>query len=255
VQCEARDLRCASITVLSMAMIPKSMGLAAMLVLLIAAGATAEAQSMLQVPQSQSQPQPRATQSPAARPAPPSSATLQLAPATQPPAPAPPARAPAVAPQMQLSAPVLPQVFRGCWQGEVARLDWIKRMPGGHPVGYWTPKTYRLCYKRVGDGPFKLTFSETGVAPSEKIINPRGQVVAIATDGRAYAKLRSYLHFDEYAVHPARQGLTFTVDETTLLDAKIAGGEMLVSAEVYGTRDTEPWFRAHWRARFRPVAQ
>jgi hypothetical protein len=26
---------------------------------------------------------------------------------------------------------------------------------------------------------------------------------------------------------------------------------MRVSADVYGTRDGEPWFRAHWRANFR----
>jgi hypothetical protein len=25
---------------------------------------------------------------------------------------------------------------------------------------------------------------------------------------------------------------------------------MLVSADVYGTRDGDPWFRAHWRANF-----
>src|SRR5437879_2061834 len=51
--------------------------------------------------------------------------------------------------------PVLPAIFRGCWQGVVSYLDSNRRMPGGPPVAPWTPKTYRLCYQRVGDGPFE----------------------------------------------------------------------------------------------------
>ena len=100
-----------------------------------------------------------------------------------------------VAPMTAQAVPVLPAVFRGCWQGQVNELDWIRREPGAHKIGFWTPKTYRLCYKQVGDQPFKLTFTETGVEPNDKIINPRGKVVPIATDGRAYATMRSRLEF------------------------------------------------------------
>lgn len=155
---------------------------------------------------------------------------------------------------MTQSAPVLPAVFRGCWQGEVDLLDTLERLPGGHKVGYWTPKTYKLCYKRIGNGPFKLTFSETGIAPTEKIIHARGQVDTLATDGRVYARLRSQLGFDEFRVEPG-EGSTFHVDETTMLDCRIQNGAMAVAASVYGTRDGAPWFRARWRALFRPVAQ
>ena len=91
-----------------------------------------------------------------------------------------------VAPMTAQAVPALPAVFRGCWQGEVSQLDWIRRDPASsHKIGFWTPKTYRLCYRRVGDQPFTLTFTETGVAPSEKIIHPYGNVVPITTDGRA----------------------------------------------------------------------
>src|SRR5262249_6500089 len=79
----------------------------------------------------------------------------------------PPRSEPSHAPMMTTSQQnlVLPAVFDGCWQGRVDQLDWIKREPGARKVGFWTPKTYRLCYRRVGTGPFKLTFTETGVEP------------------------------------------------------------------------------------------
>ena len=64
--------------------------------------------------------------------------------------------------------------------------------------------------------------------------------------------MRSLLSFDEYKSH--RDGFsfspTFAVNEVTNLDCRIAGDDMLVSADVYGTRDGDPWFRAHWRANF-----
>jgi hypothetical protein len=174
----------------------------------------------------------------------------------------PPPPAPEAAPSAGLSVPMttqaspaLPAVFRGCWQGAVNELDWIKRLPGAHRVGYWTPKTYRLCYRRVGSGPFTLTFTETGVAPSEKIINARGHVDALATNGRDWAKMRSKLHFDEFQVAAGPGGDTFAVDETAMLDCRISGDVMRVSATVYGTRDGAPWFRAHWTARFMPTAE
>ena len=72
------------------------------------------------------------------------------APAQPQPAPPPPP-AVNVAPMTAQSAPVLPAVFRGCWQGEVNQLDWIRSEPGAHKIGFWTPKTYRLCYKRIGE--------------------------------------------------------------------------------------------------------
>jgi hypothetical protein len=166
----------------------------------------------------------------------------------QPAAPPPPIN---VAPMTAQGAPALPSVFRGCWQGEVVQLDWIRSEPGAHKIGFWTPKTYRLCYRRVGNQPFKLTFTEAGIEPNERIINPHGKVVPVATDGRAYASMNSRLFFDEYKTHSdGFSGPTFAVDETTHLDCRIAGDDMLVSADVYGTRDGDPWFRAHWRANF-----
>jgi hypothetical protein len=155
-----------------------------------------------------------------------------------------------VAPMTAQAAPALPAVFRGCWQGEVNQLDWIRREPGAPKIGFWTPKTYKLCYKRVGNQPFTLTFTNTGIEASDKIVNPRGKVVPLATDGRAYESMRSNLSFDEYKVRPDGMSPTFAVNEVTNLNCRIAGDDMMVTADVFGARDGEPWFTARWRADF-----
>lgn len=218
----------------------------------------ASAQTNLAVPgpADQNQPYipPHQAQQPSSAPyAPDNGDTVQLLPQLAEPAPAQPRpEAPAVnvAPMTAQAVPSLPAVFRGCWQGEVSQLDWIRPEPGAHRIGFWTPKTYRLCYQRVGEQPFTLTFTQTGVEPNDKILNPQGNVVPISTDGREYAAMRSRLSFDEYKTRADGMSPTFAVDETTNLDCRIGGDDMIVTADVYGTRDGEPWFRARWRADF-----
>jgi hypothetical protein len=154
------------------------------------------------------------------------------------------------------SEPVLPAVFRGCWEGEVSWLDSIERAPGGHQIGTWTPKTYRLCYERTGDGPFEMTFTEAGIAQSRRISNAQGQMQVVSTDGRTYATMRASLHFDETRTHASYfSGDTFPVDESTNLQADIMPDGMHVTGAVAGNRDGVPWFRASWHTIFVHVAQ
>lgn len=201
-------------------------------------------QSEMQIPQQQQQPQqPQEPQQ------------LQQQPQQQwvpppPPAPEPPPPPPPIAVPMFIPQPVLPSVFRGCWEGTVEEVDSIQREPGGHKVGYWTPKTYRLCYKRVGEGPYQLTFGEAGIVATEKIAYSKGRVEIKQTDGRSFARLRAFLHFDEYHAGANFSRGTFAVDEVTMLDCRIDGDQMRVSADVQGRREDEPWFRAHWHTTF-----
>jgi hypothetical protein len=51
-------------------------------------------------------------------------------------------------------------------------------------------------------------------------------------------------------VRPDGMSPTFTVKEVTNLDCRISGNDMLVTADVLGARDGEPWFTARWRADF-----
>jgi len=108
----------------------------------------------------------------------------------------------------QPTPPPLPAIFRGCWKGRVDFVDSIQRLPGGARVGPWTPKTYLLCYRRTGNGPFELTFTDAGIAHSRKIINATGKMDVVSTNGRTYASMRSLLHFDEYRLpnDPAGRG-------------------------------------------------
>jgi hypothetical protein len=168
------------------------------------------------------------------------------------PSPAPP---PAIyQPPPQPSAaptPTLPAIFYGCWEGRVARLDSLERLPGGAKLGPWTPKTYRLCYQRVGNGPFELTLTEAGVESDSRIINATGKMQLLSSDGRSYATMRALLRFDEYRVkYNDFGGSTFPVDELTNLYCDIESDGMHVRGEVYGQRSGQPWFRASWRAVF-----
>ena len=170
----------------------------------------------------------------------------QPAPAYAPPPPAPQAQ---VRPPSPPPPPPLPEIFRGCWQGVVQQLDSIKRLPGARPVGRWVAKTFRLCYRRIGNGPFELTFADAGMMHSSLIANSQGHMQVISTDGRSFAQMRAILQFQEYAPG-SRTGRTFNVDELTDLSARIDQGAMTVSASVYGEHGGEPWFRASWHTTF-----
>jgi hypothetical protein len=167
-----------------------------------------------------------------------------------PPAAEPMPEAETQSPSYRMVQPVLPAIFRGCWEGKVEFLDSIERLPGAAKVGIWTPKTYRLCYQRYGDGPFQLTFSEAGIDSNSKIINPLNSLDLISTDGRTYATMRALLHFDEYHTADYSPGSTFAVDETARLQCDIQPDGMHVIGSVHGTRDGDPWFRAYWHTLF-----
>ena len=152
--------------------------------------------------------------------------------------------------------PELPAIFRGCWEGRVAYLDSIERLPGGAKIGPWTPKTYRLCYRKIGDAPFQLTFTDAGVAHNRRITDAQGRMQLISTDGRTYATMRAYLHFDEYRGRKRFfSGDTFPVDETTDLKCDIEPDGMHVWGRVHGSHDGNPWFRAWWHATFTHIAE
>ncbi len=241
------------------------LGLGLTFIVLSAGGAWAQQTLDLPVPQSQGtqslRPRSRATAPPLAPPSnnvqtipavPPPPAPPPAAPqAEEPPPPLPPAPPPA--PVVRQPEPVLPAVFRGCWRGRVEEVDRMQRLPGAPRLGLWMPKTYMLCYRRVGNGPFKLTFTEAGVEGSH-IINTSGRLQLISTDGRSFAKMRGYLHFDEFR-RPAVFGTsTFAVDEITDLQCTIEPDGMHASGLVYGERDGAPWFRAWWHTTFYHVS-
>ncbi len=149
--------------------------------------------------------------------------------------------------QVYRSQPVLPAIFRGCWEGRVSYLDSLERLPGGAKLGFWTPKTYRLCYYRTGNGPFVLTLTEAGIEHNDRIINAEGRMTLLSSDGRRYASMRSDLDFDEYRTQADFFGSsTFAVHEVADLNCRIEPDGMHVNGVVTGWRNQAPWFRAGW---------
>jgi hypothetical protein len=236
------------------------LGLAIALLGWCSANASAQQTLVVPAPSSQGPPpmqyKPRPTPRPA--PPPPEQSDVETLPSEPAPTPAPaiapePEPPPEPAPEPEAVAPMqpmLPAIFRGCWQGEVQWVDSIERLPGAEKIGPWTPKTYRLCYERYGSGPFQLTLTEAGIQRNSKIINSQGAMHALSTDGRTYATMQAFLHFDEYHVGGYFVGATFPVDETTRLQCDIQPDGMHVSGAVYGIRDGDPWFRASWHTIF-----
>ncbi len=232
--------------------------------LIVLSAAHAATQQEFELPQQPSQGQPPSYYRPTpATPVPqwPPGADVRTLPQISPQLPPPPPSAspprayqpppPPVTPPVYQNQPVLPAVFRGCWEGEVDYLDSIEHLPGGAKVGTWTPKTYRLCYRRIGDGPFVLTFTEAGIEQNDKIINAAGRMTLLSTDGRSYAAMRSDLHFDEYRTHVSDfGGDTFAVHEVTNLDCRVEADGMHVKGSVTGWRSEAPWFRARWHTVF-----
>lgn len=215
--------------------------------------APAIAQQSLDLPLPANQVSPPAYHRPKPAPTPPPAAVETIPQVRQPPpvvaAPPPPVYQPPPPPSPP--APALPAVFRGCWQGRVDFLDSIERLPGGARLGSWTPKTYRLCYRRTGNGPFDLTFTEAGIVHNRRIINTAGKLELVSTDGRTYAAMRALLHFDEYRTGAGYfAGSTFPVDELTQVQCSIVPGAMQVSGRVYGEHGGAPWFKATWHATF-----
>lgn len=221
--------------------------------LLVLSGVPVAAQQSLEVPMPANQApppsyhRPRSTPTPSLPPG-----DVKTIPQVQQSPPRPPPPPPQVyQPPPSHPEPVLPAIFRGCWLGRVDFLDSIVRLPGGPPLGSWTPKTYRLCYRRTGNGPFDLTFTEAGVAHNRRITNAAGKLELKSTDGRTYAAMRALLHFDEYRTHTGYfAGRTFPVDELTQLQCNIGPGGMRVAGHVYGEHGGMPWFRATWHATF-----
>jgi hypothetical protein len=236
------------------------LGLAAAVVVFITGGARAQQTMELPMPGSQASSQPFVPRpQPTAPPLAPPSNNVQTIPSAPPPAPPeePPQAEepppPPAAPEVRQPPPVLPAVFRGCWRGVVDETDRMERLAGAPRLGLWMPKTYMLCYRRVGDGPFQLTFTAAGVQGT-RITNTAGQLHVVSTDGRSFAKMRAYLHFDEFRAPSWMGNSTFAVDEETDLNCTIEPDGMHALGVVYGERDGGPWFRAWWHTTFFHVA-
>jgi len=147
----------------------------------------------------------------------------------------------------------LPEVFHGCWSGEVARVDSIS--PLGPEAGriVWLTKSYTLCYKQTHDERWQLTFAEGSVADSREVWDQRQSIQVKSVSGRERARLSAFLHFRAPRLNMFGQptGGVNTLDELTSLDCLVVpgGGAMEVRAQVFVEMDDRPYAQIMWHTR------
>lgn len=147
----------------------------------------------------------------------------------------------------------LPEVFHGCWSGDVARVDSI--VPLGPDTGriVWLTKSYTLCYKQTYKGRWQLTFAEGSVSDATEVWDQRQSIQVKSVSGPERAKLSAYLHFraPRLSMFGQPTGGINTLDELTSLDCVVVpgGGEMEVRARVFVEMDDTPYAQIMWHTR------
>ncbi len=149
----------------------------------------------------------------------------------------------------------LPNVFRGCWFGQVPDVDSIRPLSPDAGHIRWLTKAYTLCYRQIGySGRWQLTFAEGSVA-NRAIVTDQRQVMRVkSVEGPDRAVILSYLHFRAPQVNPFGMptGIVNTLDELTHLHCTVSpdDGAMEVAADVFVENDSKPWVEMTWHARF-----
>jgi hypothetical protein len=149
----------------------------------------------------------------------------------------------------------LPEVFRGCWAGEVPEVDSITPLSPEATHIRWLTKSYTLCYKQFGyGGKWHLTFAEGAVAERAVVSEQRQSIRVKSVDGRDRAELTAYLHFRAPQLNPIGMatGMVDTLDELTHLHCAVTpdNSAMEVRAEVFVEKDGESWATIKWHTRF-----
>jgi hypothetical protein len=148
----------------------------------------------------------------------------------------------------------LPEIFRGCWSGEVAQVDSMIPLTQNALHVQWLSKLYTLCYKQVGAGDrWHLTFAETSVAQRSMVSDQRQSISVKSVAGRDRAELTGYLHFraPEVNLFGLRSSAVNTLDELSQLHCTVSPDRaaMYVRAEVLVENDDEPWVKITWHTR------
>ena len=176
-------------------------------------------------------------------------------------APTPPPRE---APQNALEIPQVPKVFEGCWEGTITEPDSWERVQGPRVAGF-IPKTERLCFKKIGEAPFTITFHDTRVDTDYAsqhgypVSNYDEQTDLVSTDGQNEVSLHQVASFDERGkilglIPTGATRISVTADAHVLL---VDSGAALsvVASQVDRCSGSlgcngQVWVRATWHGRF-----
>jgi hypothetical protein len=147
----------------------------------------------------------------------------------------------------------LPEVFRGCWQGTVPRVDSIVPIDPMAGRTIWLTKAYTLCYKQTGvNGPWVLTYAEGAVANRSEVSDQRQAIKVKSVTGADRAEITAYLHFRAPSVSLFGPGRMNTLDELSHLHCYVMPDQQVmdVRALVFIEQNGRPSVNITWHTRF-----
>jgi hypothetical protein len=171
------------------------------------------------------------------------------------------------APQNALEIPQVPKPFEGCWEGTITEPDSWERVKGPRIAGY-IPHTDRLCFKKLGDEPFTITFHDIKVDSDYAskigypISNIDEQTDLVSTDGHNEVSLHSVVSFDERGkllglipssvtrISTTRDAHCLLVDDGAALN--VEASQTTRCSGSWGCNG-QVWVRATWHSHFHKV--
>jgi len=141
---------------------------------------------------------------------------------------------------------MLPERFRGCWQG-VAVLDSQRQLSSRWPAVKWSAKRYRICFGEQDLDLWQLHYGENRIDAKGSSGFEREQTVEFLQAEGATAMLRASV------VPRSRTAGKYTTHEETTLYCELAaapGAVMRVNGDVVADMNGKPWREARWHASF-----
>jgi hypothetical protein len=181
-----------------------------------------------------------------------------------------PTAAPNSSGQSTLEIPPVPKEFEGCWEGTVSEPDSWQLLEGPRIAG-WIPTTFRLCFRRTGNGPFTITLHDSKLDTeyaSERgytISNYDEQTEVVSTDGRNQVLLHSVARVDQrgrilrfiagptVTIAKSSDSRCVLVDEGETMNVESSGVDRCSGSPFFGCNG-QPWTQSTWHARFHRTA-
>lgn len=170
---------------------------------------------------------------------------------TTPPAPVAPSfqgkALPSLPPSHQLLEIRIPATFRGCWKGEVLRLDSVRMLKPEMRRVIWLPKSFEMCFVERGHDKWELTYSsfqlETAPSPFFQPVSDSLRVMAGKTRDAIVVESRTRF-----------RNLIAVRDETTTITLSPRGRDLLkADAELMAYDNGAPFVQSSWHTDFRQM--
>ncbi|MGB8684586.1 MAG: hypothetical protein WCD12_17010 [Candidatus Binatus sp.] len=177
-----------------------------------------------------------------------------------------PTVAPSSSGQSTLEIPQVPKEFEGCWESTISEPDSYQHLQGPRIAG-WIPTTFRLCFRRTGNGPFIITFhdskldTEYATDHGYTISNYDAQTEVVSTDGQNQVSLHSVARMDQrgrilrfipgptVTISKTSDSRCLLVDDGATMNVKSSAVDRCSGSPTFGCNG-QPWIQSTWHAQF-----